>query len=155
MRHPGRHDFVVVSRSDSTLRGHFPAEVDALGAALTPGDPATGRIGRKHLPPVLLVPCFEAGGRYTINDVHYVAEGDELVPAAETPFARDAVFGYRSSNLREWVEEKTEGDVRASEVVSISIEDTRLGGPEAVRSKRCRSGRCDVCGKRRGREISK
>lgn len=72
-----------------------------------------------------LIPYFEAGGRYTINDVHYVAEGDKLVPTAETPFAKDAAFGYRSSNLREWVEEKTGGRVRAADVHSISIEDLR------------------------------
>ena len=99
-QHPGRQDIVVVSRSDSTLRGHFPAEVDALGLALTPSLESSGPTRRPRLPPVLLVPYFEAGGRYTVNDVHYVAEGDELVPAAETPFARDAAFGYRHSNLR-------------------------------------------------------
>ena len=96
MRLSGGIDFVVVSRSDSTLRGHFPAETDALGRTLASGGNQT--------PPVLLVPYFEAGGRYTVNDVHYVAEGEELVPAAETPFARDAAFGYRNSNLRAWVE---------------------------------------------------
>ena len=65
--------------------------------------------GGTQTPPVLLVPYFEAGGRYTVNDVHYVAEGEQLIPAAETPFAKDAAFGYRNSNLRAWVEEKTGG----------------------------------------------
>jgi uncharacterized protein YgbK (DUF1537 family) len=54
------------------------------------------------------------------------------VPAAETEFARDATFGYGRSNLREWVEEKSGGRVRAGEVASLSIEDVRLGGPERV-----------------------
>src|SRR5439155_17973178 len=58
--------FVVVSRSDSTLRGHFPAETDALGEVLGPFDG------------VLLAPFFEAGGRHTIADIHYLAEGDWL-----------------------------------------------------------------------------
>jgi len=116
--------FTVVSRSDSTLRGHFPLETDVLAEELGPFD-AT-----------ILIPYFEAGGRYTINDVHYVAEGDRLVPAAETPFARDAAFGYRSSNLREWVEEKTAGRMRAADVVSISIEELRTASPshEATRA---------------------
>ncbi len=127
MRSPGRNDFVVVSRSDSTLRGHFPAETDALGRTLVGGGTQT--------PPVLLVPYFEAGGRYTVNDVHYVAEGEELVPAAETPFARDAAFGYRNSNLRAWVEEKTGGGVKAVEVKSISLDDLRVAGPDAVKAK--------------------
>jgi uncharacterized protein YgbK (DUF1537 family) len=127
MRSPGRSDFVVVSRSDSTLRGHFPVETDALGRTLVGGGTQT--------PPVLLVPYFEAGGRYTVNDVHYVAEGEELVPAAETPFARDAAFGYRNSNLCAWVEEKTGGAVRAAEVKSISLDDLRVAGPDAVKAK--------------------
>jgi len=127
MRSAGRNDFVVVSRSDSTLRGHFPAETDALGRTLMGGGTQT--------PPVLLVPYFEAGGRYTVKDVHYVAEGEELVPAAETPFARDAAFGYRNSNLCAWVEEKTGGTVRAAEVRSISLDDLRVAGPDAVKAQ--------------------
>jgi len=127
MRSPGRNDFVVVSRSDSTLRGHFPAEIDALGRTLTGG--------MAKPPPVLLVPYFEAGGRYTINDVHYVAEGDKLTPAAETPFAKDVAFGYRHSNLREWVEEKTDGAIKSVDVIGISVDDLRMGGPELVKHK--------------------
>ena len=106
-------DYVVVSRSDSTLRGHFPAETDALAAALG-GVDAT-----------FLIPAFFHGGRYTLNDIHYVAEGDRLVPAAETEFARDAAFGYQHSNLREWAEEKSDGRIQASEVLSISLEELR------------------------------
>jgi uncharacterized protein YgbK (DUF1537 family) len=120
----GARQFTIVSRSDSTLRGHFPLETDVLTEELGPFD-AT-----------VLIPYFEAGGRYTINDVHYVAEGDRLVPAAETPFAKDAAFGYRSSNLREWVEEKTRGRVKAADVVSISLEELRTASPlhEATRA---------------------
>jgi uncharacterized protein YgbK (DUF1537 family) len=109
--------FTVISRSDSTLRGHFPLETDTLADLLGPFD-AT-----------ILFPYFEAGGRYTIGDVHYVAEGDRLVPAAETPFARDPSFGYRSSNLRHWVEEKTGGRVKARHVNSIGIDTLRVVAP--------------------------
>lgn len=117
-------DFAVVSRSDSTLRGHYPGETDALVAALGQQVDAT-----------LIIPFFLEGGRFTINDIHYVAEGDHLVPAAETPFARDAVFGYRNSDLRNWVEEKTEGRVAAADVASITLDDVRQGGPDAVAQK--------------------
>lgn len=111
-------DHSLISRSDSTLRGHFPDEIEALhGGAL---------------PPVLLCPYFEAGGRYTLNDVHYVAEGDRLVPAGETPFARDATFGYRASNLRDWVVEKTQGRVSPEQISSLSLADNRQLGPEAL-----------------------
>ena len=118
-----RQDFIVVSRGDSTLRGHFPDEVEALGAALTAG---------RVRPPILLCPQFEAGGRHTIGDVHYVAEGDRLVPAAQTPFARDAVFGYRSSNLREWVVEKSRGRIGAEQITSLALADIRAHGPQGI-----------------------
>ncbi len=113
----------AVSRSDSTLRGHYPAEVWALRDALADvdGRPFDGEV---------IAPFFEEGGRLTIGDVHYVRQDDRLVPAGETEFARDAAFGYRSSNLREWVEEKTHGRVRVETVRSVSIEDVRLGGPD-------------------------
>ena len=113
--------FTVISRSDSTLRGHFPQETDALADAL--GSRPDG---------VLIIPAFMAGGRYTIGGVHYVEEGDELIPAAQTPYARDAVFGYRHSNLREWVEEKTAGRIAATDVKSIPIEVIREGGPGEI-----------------------
>jgi len=117
-------DFVVVSRSDSTLRGHYPGETDALAAALEADVDAT-----------LLIPFFLEGGRYTIGDVHYVAEGDQLVPAAETPFARDTAFGYQNSNLRAWVQEKTAGRTAAETVAAITLDDIRRGGPAAVAQK--------------------
>lgn len=124
----------VVSRSDSTLRGHFPAEVDAIGRALGVGKFIT-----------VLVPAFIEGGRYTIDDVHYIREGNELIPVAETPFAKDTVFGYKHSDMKEWVEEKTGARIKASDVVSISLTDIRLRGPEAVaeRLASCHPG--DVC----------
>lgn len=116
--------FVVVSRSDSTLRGHYPGETDALAAAIETQVDAT-----------LIIPFFLEGGRYTINDIHYVAEGEQLVPAAETPFARDAAFGYQHSNLCEWVAEKTGGRIPAEAVATISLDDIRLGGPGRVAEK--------------------
>ena len=116
-------EITVVSRSDSTLRGHYPGEVDALVAAM---------YGDKTPHATLLIPFFLEGGRHTINDIHYVAEGDTLIPAAETPFAQDAAFGYRNSNLRDWVEEKTNGKVASAGVASVAISDIREGGPQRV-----------------------
>ena len=95
----------VISRSDSTLRGHYPAETDALAEAAESPPEAT-----------LIIPAFMAGGRYTIRGAHYVEEGAVLVPAARTPYAKDAVFGYQQSDLRRWVEEKTGGRVLAADV---------------------------------------
>jgi uncharacterized protein YgbK (DUF1537 family) len=122
--------FSIISRSDSTLRGHFPAETDGLATGLGPFDG------------ILLAPYFGDGGRLTINDVHYVQRGDELSPAADTEFARDPVFGYASSNLRAWAEEKSGGRWAAAEIPSLSLEAIRLGGPEhiAERLARCSGG---------------
>ena len=84
---------------------------------------------------MLLIPYFEAGGRYTVDDVHYVAEGDALTPASETPFARDASFGYRSSNLRRWVEEKSKGRIPAGSVASLGIDTIRSGDIGVIRKR--------------------
>ncbi|MCH8310995.1 MAG: hypothetical protein IIB17_10960 [Chloroflexi bacterium] len=111
----------ILSRVDSTLRGHYPGEVDALDKAL--GGGFDGRI---------LAPFFLEGGRYTIDDVHYVSDGEWLIPAGDTEFARDPAFGYCSSNLRDWVEEMTGGKVSSDDVVSISLKDIRSGGPDRV-----------------------
>jgi uncharacterized protein YgbK (DUF1537 family) len=117
--------FVVVSRSDSTLRGHYPAEVDALAGALE------GELGLPY-DGLLLAPFFLEGGRFTVDDVHWVLQGRLLVPAAQTEFARDATFGYRQSDLREWVAEKTAGRIPAAEVLSIPLQRLRGEGPAAV-----------------------
>lgn len=111
-------EFTIISRSDSTLRGHFPLEPDILSSESGPYD-AT-----------FIFPFFEAGGRLTVGDVHYVVEDGIFTPAAETPFARDRVFGYESSNLREWVAEKTHGRVLPEEVEGISIQELRGDGTE-------------------------
>jgi uncharacterized protein YgbK (DUF1537 family) len=124
----------VISRSDSTLRGHFPGEVAALAGGLGEAFDAW-----------LVAPCFPEGGRYTVDDVHYVAEGEWLVPAGQTEFARDRSFGYRSSNLREWVAEKSGGAVRAEQVATISLADLRQGGPAEVTEKLLRLPRGSVC----------
>lgn len=117
--------FSVVSRGDSTLRGYFAEEIAAIEAGLGVAFDAK-----------VVIPAFFEGGRYTIDDVHYVGDGDNLVPAADTEFARDRTFGYSHSNLAEWVEEKTKGAVAAKSVASLSIATLRgPGGAEAVRKK--------------------
>lgn len=109
----------IVLRGDSTLRGHFPDEPEAVEEALGEFDAW------------ILAPFFFQGGRYTIGDVHYVAEGDFLVPASQTPFAADATFGYKSSNLRDYVREKAGKRFKADNTFSITLEDIR-SGPERI-----------------------
>lgn len=112
--------FEVVLRGDSTLRGHFPLEPQAVEEALGASDAW------------ILAPFFLQGGRYTIDDVHYVAEGDALVPAGETPFAKDATFGYKSSHLADWVVEKSKGSISRDVVKGIGLSDIRQGGADKV-----------------------
>lgn len=126
-------DYTVVLRGDSTLRGHFPEEADA----------AVSLLGEMDV--WIICPFFLQGGRYTIKDIHYVADSDWLVPAGDTEFARDASFGYKSSNLREWVEEKTRGRIPASSVSSISINLLRKGGPDAVCDTLCNLQKGSTC----------
>ena len=115
----------LISRSDSTLRGHVMAEVAALQAVRRA---AAGR----EFDGVLLVPAFLEAGRVTAGDIHWARLGGDLVPVGETEFARDATFGYRASDLRDFVAEKSGGTIRPGDVASIGLADIRLGGPSRV-----------------------
>ena len=115
----------IVSRSDSTLRGHFMAEVGALDAA------RRKVIGRGY-DGVLLVPAYFEAGRFTAGDIHYARVGNGDVPVGETEFARDATFGYTASDLREFVAEKSGGAIAAADVHSIGLADIRDGGAGRV-----------------------
>jgi uncharacterized protein YgbK (DUF1537 family) len=117
----------LISRSDSTLRGHVMAEVAAL-------DAVHQEVLGRGFDAVLLVPAFLEAGRLTAGDVHWARTDSGLVAVGETEFARDPAFGYTASNLRDFIAEKsgrTRG--RSSEVHSISLTDIRTGGPSMVR----------------------
>lgn len=102
------HPVLFVSRSDSTLRGHYPVETDVMADTLGPFDA------------LFLIPAFFEGGRFTRDGVHYVRMGEREVPAHETEFARDSVFGYTHSFLPAYVEEKTQGRIPAAEVLRFT-----------------------------------
>lgn len=104
---------VLVSRSDSTLRGHYPVETDVIAEELGPFD--------AHF----LVPAFFEGGRITRDSIHYLMVDGAPVPVHETEFARDSVFGFTHSYLPEYVEEKTRSRIRAAEVERFRLEDVR------------------------------
>lgn len=114
-------DYILISRSDSTLRGHYPLETQVLNRGMA--KPADGEI---------LCFFFKEGGRFTLNNTHYVLQDDELVPAGNTEFARDITFGYRSSDLREYVAEKTAGEFPAEDVACVSLEMLRRGDIETI-----------------------
>lgn len=133
----------------------------------------------------IVVPFFKAGGRITAGDVHFVEQQGKsatsasssssssspdtsdvaLIPAGETEFARDKAFGYRSSNLVDWIGEKAavgaameggQGQPPAAteRVVSISLTDLREGGPKVVRERLAEAdGGCVVVNAVEGRDL--
>ncbi len=113
-------DFLVVSRSDSTLRGHYPIETDAIAEELGGFD--------AHF----LVPAFFEGGRITRESVHYLIMHGVPVAVHETEFARDSVFSYNHSYLPKYVEEKTQGRIAADSVERFLLDDTRGGSLERL-----------------------
>jgi uncharacterized protein YgbK (DUF1537 family) len=115
----------VVSRSDSTLRGHVVAEVRAI-------DRARREVTGTGYDGVLLIPSYFEAGRFTVGDIHWAVVGGVPVPVGATEFARDATFGYASSNLRNFVAEKSGGGISPGDVLSIGLEDIRRGGPQRV-----------------------
>ena len=111
--------FALISRSDSTLRGHFPAETDALAAGVEPP------------PQFVLAPFFAEGKRITVHAIHWVHDGEVAVPVGETEFARDATFGFAASDLRDWAAEKSGGRWSRAEVAVLPLATVRRG-PDAV-----------------------
>lgn len=117
---------VFVSRGDSTLRGHFAAEISAVSNTLNAaGDPVDG---------VVFVPAFLEAGRFTADDVQWVDQPDgPAIPVTSTEFARDATFGYDEKNLCAWVAARTAQPVE--NIRSIALNDLRSadrGATEAV-----------------------
>jgi len=126
----GIEDFLVVSRSDSTLRGHYPIETDAIAEELGPFD--------AHF----LVPAFLEGGRITRDSVHYLLIDGVETPVHETEFARDSVFGYQHSYLPDYVAEKTKGRIPAEQVEQFLLADVRAGSLD--RLLQLQDNRCAV-----------
>ena len=110
---------LFVSRSDSTLRGHYPVETDVMNDVLGPFD-AT-----------LLTPAFFEGGRITRDSTHYLLVDGKPVPTHDTEFARDSVFGYTTAFLPDYVAEKTAGRVAADTVRRLTLADLRAGKADA------------------------
>ena len=121
-------EYIFISRSDSTLRGHYPLETEILR---TNYEKNTGC----SIDGELLGPFFKEGGRFTIDDVHYVRYGNELIPANETEFAKDKTFGYQAATMPEYVEEKTKGAYPARNVVCISLDEIHQMAIDEIEQK--------------------
>jgi uncharacterized protein YgbK (DUF1537 family) len=97
-----------VLRGDSTLRGHVFAETDVF----LDGDAV-----------MVFVPAFPDGGRTTRDGVHYVRIGGDDVPAHESEYAADPVFGFSSGVLVDYVTEKS-----GRRAVHVSLDTVRQNG---------------------------
>jgi len=106
--------WLLLSRGDSTLRGHFPLESELLQAELGPFD-AT-----------LLVPAFLPGGRTTVAGEHRL-HGQ---PVHTSAFAQDRQFGYSTSYLPAWVEQKSGGRWPAEQVQLIGLAELDAAAAE-------------------------
>jgi uncharacterized protein YgbK (DUF1537 family) len=127
----GRHIRpVLVSRSDSTLRGHYPVETDVISEELGPFD--------AHF----LVPAFFEGGRITVDGVHYIETNGERIRVDRTEFAQDSVFGFSTSYMPDYVAEKTGGRVAANQVEKFLLDDVR--GDVRARLRRLEGNACCV-----------
>ena len=67
-------NFLLIFRSDSTLRGHYPLETETIYNELKRDEEIDGEI---------IIPFFLEGGRFTFNDIHYVKEREMLVPTGQ------------------------------------------------------------------------
>lgn len=90
---------IIVSRSDSCLRGHFPLETDVMRQCLV-------EHGYSVYEKTPFCPAFIEAGRVTIEGIHYMKDGKQLIPVSQTEFARDNVFAYHTSILTEYIKEK-------------------------------------------------
>lgn len=117
-----RYDIRLISRSDSTLRGHLVEEVT----------PFAGTFGLDD--GIVLCPAFFEAGRVTADDTHYTVSDDGLIPVSDSESAKDPVFGYSTSHLPSWIEETSGGRIPAGRCVSVrpdgSEDEVLLNAPK-------------------------
>ena len=100
-----KDDFFFISRGDSTLRGHGVLEPATLAKELGPFH-ATFHI-----------PAFFEGGRITEEGIHYL----NGIPVHMTDFGRDKIFGFSTSNLVKWIEEKSSGQINTKNILHLNL----------------------------------
>ncbi len=100
-----KDDYFYISRGDSTLRGHGALEPATLADELGPFH-ATFHI-----------PAFLEGGRTTEDGIHYL----NGIPVHMTDFGRDKIFGFSTSDLAQWIEEKSCGKIEVANILHLDI----------------------------------
>ena len=102
-----KDNLLFVSRGDSTLRGHNFLEPDLINEYLGPFD-ATFHI-----------PAFLEGNRITINGKHFV----NGIPAHETTFAKDIIFGYETNDLKKLLYKKSRSKIELKNIENLNCID--------------------------------
>jgi len=100
-------EFVVISRGDSTLRGHNFIEPFIINELLGPFD-AT-----------FYIPAFLEGNRTTVNGNHLV----DNIPINETIFSKDKIFGFNTCNVKELIYEQSNYQLDLNHIENIFIKD--------------------------------
>ncbi|MBK0330574.1 four-carbon acid sugar kinase family protein [Brachybacterium sp. MASK1Z-5] len=98
-----------VLRGDSTLRGHVFAETEVFLEDAV----------------MLFVPTFPDGGRTTRDGMHLVRIDGQDLPAHETEYAEDPVFGFTTGYLPDYV-----GQASGRRGVPVPLADVRAGALE-------------------------
>ncbi len=103
-------EFVVISRGDSTLRGHNFIEPFVINELLGPFD-AT-----------FYIPAFIEGNRTTVNGNHFV----DNIPIHKTIFSKDKIFGFNTSNVKELIYEQSNYQLDINYIENIFLKDFEL-----------------------------
>jgi len=105
-----QEEIIFISRGDSTLRGHNFLEPSVLNRSLGPFD-ATFHI-----------PAFIEGKRLTINGSHFV----DKTPIHKTIFARDKIFGYETSNVKNLLFQKSKSKLNLDDIQNLFLSDLEI-----------------------------
>ncbi len=104
-----KEEFIVVSRGDSTLRGHNFLEPNVINDCLGPFD-ATFHI-----------PAFLEGNRFTIDGIHFV----ENIPVSQTIFAKDKIFGFKTSNIKDLLFQKSKHQINLNDIKNLKLSELK------------------------------
>ncbi|MEB7402289.1 four-carbon acid sugar kinase family protein [Mammaliicoccus sciuri] len=113
--------YLIISRGDSTLRGHFYLEPKVLSESSDQAFDA-----------VFYIPAFFEGNRYTYEGIHYLKEGEQYIPVSESEFAQDTTFGFKSKHMNDFISEKSNREVQSDEVYHITLENLRQRDKESI-----------------------
>ncbi len=109
------NEILIISRGDSTLRGHALLEPEIISEVIGPFDA------------IFHVPAFLEGGRTTLNGIHFL----DKIPVHKSNYAKDLIFGYSTSYLPDWLEEKSNRTILSENVACLNVEFLN----EAIQSK--------------------